>query len=312
RRRHTRFSRDWSSDVCSSDLTCPTISRRWWFMSAVRSTTSAASRSRSSGRSAGAAAICSSSAAVRSSYWVTLTPKTRSILRVGSRGWRSSCIVALPSIATSPARAVVPMTHCRPIGWTRARAGLPRPQSAGRLARGVGTAGPLPAVGDDQPVVDRNEGGDPSGVGRQPPGGLPHALRSRGSVGLVEDPAAPEHVVDDQHPAGAQFLLDDVERGGVALLVDVVEDQVERPFGLPQRLHRLADPVAHDIAVAEALQVPPCALGQLLIPDDVVDLTAAVLLHGASEPGGGVAVARSQLEDAPRPGDPRDLVAEVT
>src|SRR5690606_8014479 len=23
RRRHTRFSRDWSSDVCSSDLTCP-------------------------------------------------------------------------------------------------------------------------------------------------------------------------------------------------------------------------------------------------------------------------------------------------
>src|SRR5690606_40670038 len=25
RRRHTRFSRDWSSDVCSSDLTAPTI-----------------------------------------------------------------------------------------------------------------------------------------------------------------------------------------------------------------------------------------------------------------------------------------------
>src|SRR5436309_11228389 len=23
RRRHTRFSRDWSSDVCSSDLNCP-------------------------------------------------------------------------------------------------------------------------------------------------------------------------------------------------------------------------------------------------------------------------------------------------
>src|SRR5690606_40333935 len=26
RRRHTRFSRDWSSDVCSSDLTCPMVS----------------------------------------------------------------------------------------------------------------------------------------------------------------------------------------------------------------------------------------------------------------------------------------------
>src|SRR5690606_39654353 len=28
RRRHTRFSRDWSSDVCSSDLTCHGISLR--------------------------------------------------------------------------------------------------------------------------------------------------------------------------------------------------------------------------------------------------------------------------------------------
>src|SRR5690606_39645690 len=26
--RHTRFSRDWSSDVCSSDLTCPTAHHR--------------------------------------------------------------------------------------------------------------------------------------------------------------------------------------------------------------------------------------------------------------------------------------------
>src|SRR5690606_40218141 len=29
RRRHTRFSRDWSSDVCSSDLYLPYLSPRW-------------------------------------------------------------------------------------------------------------------------------------------------------------------------------------------------------------------------------------------------------------------------------------------
>src|SRR5690606_40398191 len=28
-RRHTRFSRDWSSDVCSSDLTTGTVVMRW-------------------------------------------------------------------------------------------------------------------------------------------------------------------------------------------------------------------------------------------------------------------------------------------
>src|SRR5690606_39333468 len=28
RRRHTRFSRDWSSDVCSSDLQAPNLSKR--------------------------------------------------------------------------------------------------------------------------------------------------------------------------------------------------------------------------------------------------------------------------------------------
>src|SRR5690606_40663396 len=30
RRRHTRFSRDWSSDVCSSDLKSDTISQGYW------------------------------------------------------------------------------------------------------------------------------------------------------------------------------------------------------------------------------------------------------------------------------------------
>src|SRR5690606_40509421 len=29
RRRHTRFSRDWSSDVCSSDLGRPTVNGSW-------------------------------------------------------------------------------------------------------------------------------------------------------------------------------------------------------------------------------------------------------------------------------------------
>src|SRR5690606_40435749 len=29
RRRHTRFSRDWSSDVCSSDLGTGTVVQRW-------------------------------------------------------------------------------------------------------------------------------------------------------------------------------------------------------------------------------------------------------------------------------------------
>src|SRR5690606_42109346 len=31
RRRHTRFSRDWSSDVCSSDLDVDQPHRSWWF-----------------------------------------------------------------------------------------------------------------------------------------------------------------------------------------------------------------------------------------------------------------------------------------
>src|SRR5690606_40125690 len=33
RRRHTRFSRDWSSDVCSSDLTKMILKKYWNFLS---------------------------------------------------------------------------------------------------------------------------------------------------------------------------------------------------------------------------------------------------------------------------------------
>src|SRR5690606_39968643 len=36
RRRHTRFSRDWSSDVCSSDLGCRGTSARGWRSGRVR------------------------------------------------------------------------------------------------------------------------------------------------------------------------------------------------------------------------------------------------------------------------------------
>src|SRR5436309_10409060 len=43
RRRHTRFSRDWSSDVCSSDLWRRITTRRWWpsarWCAPVRTTT---------------------------------------------------------------------------------------------------------------------------------------------------------------------------------------------------------------------------------------------------------------------------------
>jgi hypothetical protein len=43
----------------------------------------------------------------------------------------------------------------------------------------------------------------------------------------------------------------------------------------------------------------------------MVHLAAAVLAHGAGKPGRGVAVARPQLEDAPRADQPGDLVAIV-
>src|SRR5690606_14981699 len=36
RRRHTRFSRDWSSDVCSSDLSSTKSSLRKWFLSETK------------------------------------------------------------------------------------------------------------------------------------------------------------------------------------------------------------------------------------------------------------------------------------
>src|SRR5690606_40926098 len=36
RRRHTRFSRDWSSDVCSSDLTAPGTNGETHFQNVVR------------------------------------------------------------------------------------------------------------------------------------------------------------------------------------------------------------------------------------------------------------------------------------
>src|SRR5690606_40660825 len=42
RRRHTRFSRDWSSDVCSSDLSTQKQNRRWPLPLAQRATCKAA------------------------------------------------------------------------------------------------------------------------------------------------------------------------------------------------------------------------------------------------------------------------------
>src|SRR2546429_2463017 len=45
RRRHTRCSRDWSSDVCSSDLVAPAERERWlraaWLHDALRDATAA-------------------------------------------------------------------------------------------------------------------------------------------------------------------------------------------------------------------------------------------------------------------------------
>ncbi len=52
-------------------------------------------------------------------------------------------------------------------------------------------------------------------------------------------------------------------------------------------------------------------LGQVFVPDHVEDGATAVFTHRPGKPGGGVAIARAELEDALCPDHTGDLQAEL-
>src|SRR5579884_976205 len=167
------------------------------------------------------------------------------------------------------------------------------------------------SVGNDHAVTDGDERGDERRIARQQSRNFHNALFIRRVVGSVEDASMPEHVVDEQHTARSQLLFDDRDRGRIACLVDVVEHQVERPFRMPKRLHGLPHGVLHDVVVAETAQVAARLLGKLLVPDYVMDHPTPILLYGAGEPGGRVAVSGTQLEYPAGAHQPGDQVVEV-
>ena len=75
---------------------------------------------------------------------------------------------------------------------------------------------------------------------------------------------------------------------------------------------RFGDVVPNEVRVAELLEVLPGAFGEIGVPDDVVDLAAAVLANCPREPRGGIPVPRSELEHPVCPDHPRDEVAQLS